>query len=73
MGDFQFSGTLTSEQEDWLLTRRTYVQMETNRNSLGEIRGQVGQGVVVPEPSSMTLVCLSVLFFGLMRRSRETN
>ena len=61
------STVITDEQESQLLSGQWYVNIHTELNAPGEIRGQI-----VPEPSSASLAILSLL--GLLgvrgRRSR---
>ena len=62
-----FTGLMLDEQyEDDLLANLTYVNIHTDRNSAGEIRGQL---IVIPEPATMSILGLGSLAL-LARRRR---
>lgn len=62
-----FSGLMLEEQyEDDLLANLTYINIHTNRNGPGEIRGQL---IVVPEPATMSVLGFGALAL-LARRRR---
>ena len=63
-----FLGFMLDEQyEDDLLANLTYINIHTNRNTAGEIRGQLI--VVVPEPASISVLGLGALALLARRRA----
>ena len=61
---------LSEQQEDWLLSGRTYINVHTAMYETGEIRGYViPQGLLIPEPGA-TFVLGSGLTFIIGRRRR---
>ena len=67
-GSFQGSITLSASQVTELLDGRYYINVHTQANSGGEIRGQLVQ---VPEPSSIALLAVGAAGFLFLLRRRH--
>jgi hypothetical protein len=68
VGTYTGSGTLTAEQVQFVLQGRTYVNLHTVANPMGEIRGQV---TVTPEPTTWALLGTGLASVGLIARRRR--
>jgi hypothetical protein len=64
-GTFSGMGTLSPAELSGLLDGNTYLNIHTDMNGPGEIRGQI-----VPEPNSMFLAILATFGVGFLRRKR---
>jgi hypothetical protein len=69
------SATLTEQQESDLLAGLWYINIHTNLNPTGEIRGQV-QVVATPEPSSLGFLAItgiSLIGYRLQRKKKDNS
>jgi hypothetical protein len=67
-GTFSGSGTITAGQVTDMINTNTYINIRSNVFPSGEIRGQL---IVVPEPSTVLLVCSGICGLFLMRHRRK--
>ena len=67
MGGFDGTVTLTDEQEVAFFEGKLYVNVHTDMNSGGEIRGNL----VIPEPTTMSFLALGVATGALLFRRRR--
>ena len=61
--------TLTPTQHDWLLDNKLYLNVHSQTNGGGEVRGQL---VLVPEPATLGLAAAGLLALAITR-SRRTK
>ena len=66
-GTFSGTGTLSGDDLSGLFDGQTYINLHTDMNGPGEIRGQV-----VPEPSAAGLISILIPVAALWRRRRGT-
>src|ERR1700733_15210338 len=66
-GSFTGSGTLTPQQVTDLNNGDLYVNLQTSTMPQGEVRGQI---TAVPEPGTMTLMCVGSLSWLAARRKK---
>ena len=59
---------LSNDQEEYLLSGRTYINVHTAAYPMGEIRGYLLPTSAIPEPSSFVVLSATLL---LMRRNRQ--
>jgi hypothetical protein len=67
-GLFSGNGTLSSANITAMINTNTYINIRSNVYPSGEIRGQI---VLVPEPTSVALVCLGLSGLLIFRRRRK--
>lgn len=62
---------LSNQEEEYLLSGRTYINVHTSMYPMGEIRGYLLPVNAIPEPGTATLVALSLITLLLNRRHRN--